>query len=121
MYRQLGKNLLNSNISSTSFHNTVNFGPLPGDISWRVCGTPANFNGFCELDCYCSNVAHPNFAQRLAVSWMGTLYIHFWQLLPPDGILLGAKFTLRPSFAFSYIGSIAVWHSSSGVSQTLQR
>jgi len=26
-------------------------------------------------------------------------------LLPPDGILPGAKFTLRPTLAFSYIGS----------------
>jgi len=39
--------------------------------------------------------------------------------LPPDGILPGAKFTLRPSLAFSYIVSVTVQHSSSGVSQTL--
>jgi len=31
-----------------------------------------------------------------------------------DGILPGAKFTLRPSLAFSYIGSVTVRHSSSG-------
>ena len=31
-------------------------------------------------------------------------YIHSRGLLPPDRILLGAKFTLRPSLAFSYIG-----------------
>jgi len=34
--------------------------------------------------------------------------------LAPDGILPGAKFTLRQSLAFSYIGSITAWHSSSG-------
>ena len=33
-------------------------------------------------------------------------YIQFRQLLSPNGILLGVKFTLRPTLAFSYIGSI---------------
>jgi len=51
----------------------------------------------------------PNFARHLAISWADTLYIHFWGLLPPDGILPGAKFTLRPSLAFSYIGRITAW------------
>ena len=41
--------------------------------------------------------------------------------LAPDGILPGAKFTFRPSLAFSYIGSVTARHSSSGVSQTLRR
>jgi len=34
--------------------------------------------------------------------------------LPPDGILPGAKFTLRLSFAFSYICSVTARHLSSG-------
>jgi len=37
------------------------------------------------------------------VSWAGTLYIHFRQLLPPTEFLQGAKFTLRPSLASAYI------------------
>jgi len=45
----IGKNLLSSNISLTCPHNMVNFGPLAAEISWRVWGTPANFNGFCVL------------------------------------------------------------------------
>jgi len=46
-----------------------------------------------------------------------TIYT-FRGLLPPNGILQGAqKITLRPSLAFSYIGSVAARHSS----QTLQR
>jgi len=53
-------------------------------------------------------------AQCLAVSWAGTLYIHFWRLLSPDSILLIAKFTLRPSLVFSYIGIVSARHSSSG-------
>jgi len=42
----------------------------------------------------------PNLAPCLAVSWAGILYIHVGGLLLPDGILLGANFTLRPSVAF---------------------
>jgi len=45
----IGKNLLNSNISSAGPHNMVNFGPLTTEIGWRVWGTPANFTGFCVL------------------------------------------------------------------------
>ena len=34
--------------------------------------------------------------------------------MPPDGILPGAKGTLRPRLAFSYIGSVTTRYSSSG-------
>jgi len=37
----------------------------------------------------------------------------FSAALAPDRILPGAKFTLRPSLAFSYIGSVAARHSIS--------
>jgi len=37
--------------------------------------------------------------------------------LPPDGISPRAKFTLRPSLALSYIGSVTAWHSSSGLAK----
>jgi len=56
----------------------------------------------------------PNFARCLALSWAGTICIHFWGLLPPDGIFPGAKFTLRPSLALCYIDSVTARHSSSG-------
>ena len=47
MYRQLGKNVLNNNTSSTcSADNMVNFGLLTAENCWRVWGTHANFNGF---------------------------------------------------------------------------
>jgi len=58
--------------------------------------------------------SQPNFARCLAVSWAATLYIHFLGILPPNGILPGAKVTLRPSLAFSYIASVTARHSSSG-------
>ena len=42
----IGKNLLNSNISSTCAHNMVSIGPLMIEIGWWVWGTPAVLNGF---------------------------------------------------------------------------
>jgi len=45
----LEKNLLSSNISSTSPYSMVNFGPLAAEIVSLVWGTPANFNGFRVL------------------------------------------------------------------------
>jgi len=48
-YRQLEKNLLRSNMSSTCPHNIANFGPLAAEIDLVVWDTPANFNGFCVL------------------------------------------------------------------------
>jgi len=58
--------------------------------------------------------SQPNFARCLAISWAGTLDIHFGRLLPCNGILPGASFTMRPSHAFSYIGSVTARHSNSG-------
>jgi len=46
--------------------------------------------------------------------FVDTVYIHFRRLLPCYGILSGAKFTLRPNLAFSYIGSVTARLSSSG-------
>jgi len=37
----------------------------------------------------------------------------FSAALAPDRILPGAKFTIRPSLAFFYIGSVTAWCSSS--------
>jgi len=57
------------------------------------------------------NKSKLNFAPCSAVTWAGRLYIHFRWLLPGNGILPGAKFTLHPP---SPIGSITARHSSSG-------
>jgi len=109
--------MLNSNISSTCVHNMVNFSPLAAKTGLGVWGNPANFNGFYVL---------PSLLQRRrSLETNQTLhdvrpspalvhYIHFPGLLTHDGILPSAKFTLHPSLAFSYNGSITAWHSSSG-------
>jgi len=52
-----------------------------------------------------------------AVSCAATLYIHFWRLLPRNGILRYAKFSLRPpSLALSrwqrYCTAIEQWASA---------
>ena len=59
------------------------------------------------------NGGQPNFARCSAVSWTGTPCIHFPGLLPHNGILRRAKFTLCPSLAF-YIFNVTPRHSSSG-------
>jgi len=50
------------------------------------------------------------------LGWFTTvgLYTFSGAVLHPDGILIAAKFTLRPSLAFSYIGSVTARHSRSG-------
>jgi len=99
----IGKNFLSSNISSTCPHNMVNFGRLTAEIRWRVCGTHANFNGFRVLPSLLQRRRLPEANQTLrdvrpmAVSWPGTLFIHFRDIWPPDGILPRAKFTFCPS------------------------
>ena len=113
------KKLLNNNMSSIRLHNMANFGPPTSEVGSRVSGTPANFNGFAPAFVIATTSlsgCQPNFAfaRCLAISCTGTLYIHFWGLLPPNGILSAAKFILHPSLAFSYIGSVTARHSSSG-------
>jgi len=105
-----GKKLVKTAISPPRLRNIVNFGPLgaaqqisTGFASWLHC---------------CTDVAHRRPTKLCTIfgcllGWY-TIYIHFWGPLPPNIILPAAKFSLRPSLAFSYIGSITAQHSSSG-------
>jgi len=109
------KNLLNSNISFTCPHNMMNFGPLTADIGWRASGTPANYNGFHILASLLHQRCSTEVNQTLHDDWPSPALVHniyIFGLLPPNGILPSAKFTLRPSLMFSYIGSVTAWHSS---------
>jgi len=63
-------------------------GPLAAEIGWRVCCTPANFNGFRVLPSLLHAATsltggQQNFARCLAVSWAGTLDVHFRGLFAP--------------------------------------
>jgi len=53
---------------------------------------------------------------QIKISWLlfmaHCVYAHFLGLLPLNGILPGAKFTMRPSLAFSYISSVTARHGS---------
>ena len=78
-------------------------GCLPCFYTW--CGPSANLECITKL---CTM-----FGRLLGCYAIYT----FWGLFP-DRILPGAKFTLRTSLAFAYIGSVTARHSSS---QTLRR
>jgi len=127
------------NISSTCLHNMVNFGPLTTEIVWRLWAPQQISTGFRSWFCYCTDVAQQRstklctmfgrfldwlvswsltslFSTNMAISetildWY-TMYT-FWRLVPTNEILPGAKFTLGPSLAFSYIASVTARYSSS--------
>jgi len=103
----LRKTLLNSNISSTCPRSMVNFGPLTAEIGWRVCGTPANFNGFRILTSL--NAGQPNFACRLAVSCAGALCIHLGGSCPCQ-----VRNSLCVQVLRSPMGSVTAQHANSG-------
>jgi len=102
-------------------HTSSQYGELPLTSGWdRLAGLGQQIStGFALWLRYCSD-----FAQRRStklctmflrlLSWY-IIYIHFRKLLPINGILPGAKFTVRPSLAFSYISALGytVRHSCS--------
>jgi len=117
MRRQSEKNLLNSNIFSRWPLSTVNFDPLAAEIGLPVWSTPANFNGFRVIASLLQRRRSLEANQTLHDVWRLVDWYTIYEssgALAPDGILPGAKITLRPSLAFSYIGSVTARHSSSG-------
>ena len=76
--------------------------PLAAEIVSLLWGTPpANFNGFCVSASLLQRRRSTELVnQTLHCVWPSpglVRYIHFRELLPPDGILPRAKFTLCPS------------------------
>ena len=99
----------------------ANFGPLTAEICSGVWGPQQLSTRFASCR-YCSDVGHWRPTKLCTMfgsplSWY-TIYT-FSGTLALARILPGAKFTLRPSLVFFYIGSVTARHSSSGVSQTL--
>ena len=103
------KNLLNSNIFSTFPHNMVNFGPLMAEIGWRVWSTLTNFNGVRFLASLLQRCRSVEVNQTLHDVWPSLGLVHYVY-----GILSVARFTLRPSLAFSCFGSVTARHWNSG-------
>jgi len=95
----------------------MNFGPLTVETCWRVWGTPANLNRFRVLASLLHRCRSTEVKKTLQDVWPSPGLVHFIYTLgavAPNGILPPAKFTLRTSFTFSYIGSVTARHSSSG-------
>jgi len=118
MYRQSEKLLKQQYL----LHMSAQYGELRPTNGWdrfTTLGQPSKFQPVSRLGFVTAptslNGGQRKLAQRLAVSWTGTLYLR--GLLPPNGILPGATFTLRPSFALSYIArvscSVTARHSGS--------
>jgi len=90
----------------------ANFGLLTAEIGSCVWGILSKFQRVSRLAFVTAATSltggQPNFARCLAVSWAVTLYILLFIYTlsgASGGIFSGAKFSLRPSLAFSYIGT----------------
>ena len=82
----IGKNLLNSNISSRPPRNIANFGPLTAEIALEFGAPQYKFKPVSHLGFITAATSltggEPNFVRSFAVSWAGALYIHFWGSCP---------------------------------------
>jgi len=120
------KNLLNSNISSTGPYNMVNFGLIAAEIGWQKgLGHHSKFQRVSRLHFVTAlmsiNVGQPNFAQCLAVSWAGILYINFRWLLPPNGIFARCKIHFALVLRSPILAALLHRNRTVGVRQTLRR
>jgi len=100
------------------------FRPTNGRDRLASLGHPSKFQrasrlGFVRPTAPTSlNGGQTNSTQCLAISWASTLCIHFGAFTPNGSLPVpGAKFTLRPSLAFSCNILAALLHGS----QTLRR
>jgi len=97
------KKLVKHNMPSTYLYSMVNFGPVTAEIGSGVWGTPANFDSFHVLPSLLQRHSWPEANQTLHDVWPSpglVHYIYIFGAVAPDGILLGAKFTLRPSLLY---------------------
>jgi len=112
MYRQSEKNLLSSDISSTSPHNMVNVGPLTAETGSGVWGTPANFNRFRVLASLLHRRRSMEVNQTLHDVWPCTGLVHCIYIFM--GSCLLREFCQVHSSLCAPCGSITACHSSSG-------
>jgi len=129
MYRQSEKISLSGNISSICLDNT--YGELRPTNCWDLLaslGHPNKFQlVFASWLRYCTDVAQRR-SNKLCtmfgrlLRWY-TIYNFSWWggSCHLTEFLSAAKLTLRPSLAFSYIGSVTARQSSSRASQSLGR
>jgi len=96
----------------------VNFRSLAAEIGWRVWGSKfqrVSRYGFVTAATSLTEINQTLHNVSPSPELVHYIYIHFRKLLPINGILPGAKFTVRPSLAFSYISALGytVRHSCS--------
>jgi len=107
------------------------YGELRPSNGWDRFGSfehPSKFSTrFASWLRYCTDLAQWRSTKlcRMFGRLLGWYAIYtFWRLLFPNGMLPAAKFTLRPSLTFSYIGSVrGLLHATraEATSQTLRR
>ena len=103
------------------------YGELQPANSWDrfvSLGHPSKFQQVLHLGVITAPTSltgsQPNFARCLAISCAGTLYIHFRQLLPLDGILPGEN-SLCVQVLHSLIFAVLLnGTAAAGISQTLR-
>jgi len=83
----IGKNLLNSNMSSTCSHNMANFSPLTAEISSGVCGTPANFNEFRVSPSLLQRHRSTDLNQTMHDVWPLPVLVHYTYIYTFSGAL----------------------------------
>ena len=115
-------------MSPTRPHYMANFGPLTAEIGLGVWA-PSKFQRVSHLGFVTAATSLTGGQQTLHDVWpspglVHDIYIYIYTCsggLAPDGILPGAKFTLRSSFAF-HIVLAALLHGTpgEGVSKTLR-
>jgi len=102
-------------------HMSPRYGERRSSNGWDRLGSlehPSKFQrGFASCLRYCGDVANRRPTKLCTMfgrllGWY-TMYT-FSGVLAADGILPCTKFTLRPTLAFSYIGSVTARHTSSG-------
>jgi len=101
-------------------HMFRQYGELRPITGWDLLahlGHPANFCVFCVLASILQRHRATEAIQTLHDVWPSPGLVHytFSAALAPWRNLPGTKFTLRPSFAFSYIDSVTARHSSNGL------
>jgi len=74
----IGKNLLNSSISSIRSHNMVNFSPLTAEIFCQLWSSPANFNEFRVLAVLLHGTLVVGVSQTVALNRGRHLYPAGW-------------------------------------------
>jgi len=121
----IGKNVLNSSISSRCLHSMANFGPLTAEICWRVWGNPGNFNGFRVSASLLQRRRSLEANQTLYDVWPSHGLVHYMYIFEYSCPL--TKFChVQSSLCVQVLHSLilaALLHGTpaTGVSQTLRR